>query len=273
MGKVYNKGIVSPKGFDMSGPEPADQREIVENKSDLYTLRHTYPGIEVKVRAESFAKYKLVAAPSDVATNWVLVNGAGGESSTFTGLIDSPDSYTGSAGKVPAVNAYEGGLEFIEVATEANNVLNEFTFENPIGLFINTPDNPVTSTNIILDSTKAVNGGVVQIYYKSTSLLTKDSFIVNEQDKVISFNSNQVADELCFIWIVYDKGNKVFHVNVQAGYTGATPPTGNQPPPTLTIDSATVIVINDAPPQLVIDSAEIINTAPSKLAITSVKKA
>jgi hypothetical protein len=50
MSKVYKNGIVSPKGFDMSAPEPVDQREILEFYTDLSTLNHAYPGIEVKIK-------------------------------------------------------------------------------------------------------------------------------------------------------------------------------------------------------------------------------
>lgn len=75
MGKVYKNGIVSPKGFDMSAPEPVDQREIVENKVDLLTLQNVYLGIEVKVRSEGYKEYKLVATPSDNYDNWILVQG------------------------------------------------------------------------------------------------------------------------------------------------------------------------------------------------------
>lgn len=73
MGKVYKNGIVSPKGFDMAAGEPVDQREIVESISDLTTIPHTYPGIEVKVVGEQYKEYKLIATPSALIENWIEV--------------------------------------------------------------------------------------------------------------------------------------------------------------------------------------------------------
>lgn len=45
-----------------------------------------------------------------------LVERAGSGVSTFLGLSDTPNSYAGQSGKVPAVNGTEDGLEFIAVA-------------------------------------------------------------------------------------------------------------------------------------------------------------
>jgi len=73
MGKVYNNGIVSPKGFDMAASEPVDQREIVESINDLVTLPQCYPGIEVKIVGEQYKEYKLVRLPSGDIDNWIEV--------------------------------------------------------------------------------------------------------------------------------------------------------------------------------------------------------
>jgi len=73
MGKVYKQGIVSPKGFDMTAAEPADQREIVEFYTDLISLPKCYPGIEIKIRELGYEKYKLLALPSSLLSNWAKV--------------------------------------------------------------------------------------------------------------------------------------------------------------------------------------------------------
>ncbi len=79
MAKKYNNGIVSPKGFDMAAPEPSDQRDIVEFYTDLAALNQTYPGIEVKVEEQNYAKYKLLALPSSTLANWELVESGEGQ--------------------------------------------------------------------------------------------------------------------------------------------------------------------------------------------------
>ena len=60
---------------------------------------------------------KVVALLFD-GTNWHLVGSAGG-TSTFTGLTDTPSSYTGYAGYSPVVNAAETGLEFEKRTSES----------------------------------------------------------------------------------------------------------------------------------------------------------
>lgn len=46
----------------------------------------------------------------------VTTSGGGAGSSTFLGLTDTPSSYSGQSGKVPAVNGAENGLEFVVVS-------------------------------------------------------------------------------------------------------------------------------------------------------------
>src|SRR3990170_6046011 len=60
---------------------------------------------------------------TDGATTWAEI-GTGAAATTFLGLTDTPASYAGQTGKVPAVNAGETALEFIaagggDVATDA----------------------------------------------------------------------------------------------------------------------------------------------------------
>lgn len=48
--------------------------------------------------------------------NFFVPSSGGGGSTTFTGLTDTPSTYTGQAGKVATVNATEDALEFTEVS-------------------------------------------------------------------------------------------------------------------------------------------------------------
>jgi hypothetical protein len=77
MSKKYTRGIVSPKGFDMSAAEPVDQREIVEYQSDLLSFTHAYLGMEVKVIELDYDEYKLIALPSTLLSNWVQISNSG----------------------------------------------------------------------------------------------------------------------------------------------------------------------------------------------------
>lgn len=86
MAKVYNKGIVSPKGFDMSTPEPVDQRTIVEYKADLYVLKNAYIGIMVQVLESIDAKilreFKYVGGDQTLEASWEEVTGGTSEGGT-----------------------------------------------------------------------------------------------------------------------------------------------------------------------------------------------
>ena len=70
MGKVYQQGIASPKGFDMVAAEPVDQRTIVEFKTDLYFLTKVYPGLKVQVLevidSEVLREFKYVGGDSSL---------------------------------------------------------------------------------------------------------------------------------------------------------------------------------------------------------------
>lgn len=79
MGKKYNQGIVSPKGFDMSAAEPVDQRSVVDFYTDLASLANCYPGLEVSVEEEGYDKYRLVNIPSSALSNWEKVEPGVGE--------------------------------------------------------------------------------------------------------------------------------------------------------------------------------------------------
>ena len=52
----------------------------------------------------------------------LTVGGGGGGATTFTGLTDTPNSYSGQAGKVVAVKGDETGLEFIDVVVTDEKV-------------------------------------------------------------------------------------------------------------------------------------------------------
>lgn len=53
----------------------------------------------------------------ELVSECALENKANGGSSTFLGLLDTPNSYAGSAGKVPVVSSLEDKLEFVDLGT------------------------------------------------------------------------------------------------------------------------------------------------------------
>ena len=157
-------------------------------------------------------------------------NTYGSQSSTIEALLDV---------------VYElNGTEL--VAGEAQNTTT-VSFNNIYGGFINSPASPITTSTITFDLTSAKNGGVVEAYYEG-NILTKDSFIGGT---IISFsNGGQVANELCFIWVVYDKGNNVFFVNIKADWTGATSVTNPPLVPSLSLSEYTFGAIPPLAPSL-----------------------
>ena len=49
MAKKYNGGIPTPTSISVNKAEPSNDREIVENLSDLLTLEYAYPLMKVVV--------------------------------------------------------------------------------------------------------------------------------------------------------------------------------------------------------------------------------
>jgi len=116
MGKVYKQGIVSPKGFDLVGPEPTDQREIVEVRGDLLTLTNCYPGIEVKIKNEAYKEFKLIQLPSSDANNWIEVG------------VVAP----GQVGAVTSVNGKAGTVVLVTDDISAASSFNKYTTASDI---------------------------------------------------------------------------------------------------------------------------------------------
>lgn len=82
MGKVYNQGIVSPKGFNMASPEPADQRTVVEFLTDITILPQVYPGLKVVVQevvnSIAYREYMYTGGDQTSLANWRESGTAGG---------------------------------------------------------------------------------------------------------------------------------------------------------------------------------------------------
>lgn len=74
MGKVYNQGIVSPKGFNMAAAEPADQRTVVQFLTDLFILPNAYPGLKVvvqeSVNSVQYREYMYISGDQTLLSNW-----------------------------------------------------------------------------------------------------------------------------------------------------------------------------------------------------------
>ena len=118
MGKIYQQGIISPKGFNLISSEPTDQREILATQADLTTLTFTYLGMEVKIVDEAFAKYKLLTLPSSVLGNWTLLQeGVAGPPGA-----DGADGATGATG-ADGDSAYDIYVTGGGILTEANWLL------------------------------------------------------------------------------------------------------------------------------------------------------
>ena len=133
---------------------------------------------------------------------------------------------------------------------QADNEATAITFKNIFGTWVGTPAAPIVSSTLPLDTTQAVNGAPVGVYYKGNVL---DATKITGGSVGI-FSGVNVLNELCLVWIVFDSVNNKFHVNIQTGFTEEAV---NTKPSTLTITGAEVIS-NSAPSTLTITAAETI---------------
>jgi len=140
-------------------------------------------------------------------------------------------------------------LTFNELISELNNTLSQFatqtgkdvtsdnlmgvtSFNKATGSYINDPNVPYTASVIPLDTTISVRGGISAIWYKG-GVLTKSSFT---NGIIVMFSGVNIANELCRVFIDYDKTNNSFSVNIQTGFTGDLPPIGGETPAIIKIE-------------------------------------
>jgi len=120
------------------------------------------------------------------------------------------------------------------------------SFSEINGVWVNSPVNPIITNTLTLDVTNAKSGSVASVYYKG-NVLDKTKILGGT---IVSFNGVNVLNELCFIWISYDKINSSFHVNIQTGFTGDMPAIGGETAPIITItdipttETAPIITVN-----------------------------
>ena len=99
------------------GPAPTDAwaghaNELALWVSSQWELIAPLPGFQCWVIDEAVLVYWS-------GTAWTIVTGAGGGATTFLGLTDTPDTYSGQAGKTLLVNPGETALEFGTTAGSA----------------------------------------------------------------------------------------------------------------------------------------------------------
>lgn len=113
----------------------------------------------------------------------------------------------------------------------SGNVVDVTDFSKAPGTYINSPNQPWTSGTIPLDTTGSVRGGIAAIWYKGP-VLTKASFTGGV---VTMFSGVNALDQLCRVFIDYDKDSDCFGINIQTGFTGDLP--AEKAPAQMTINS------------------------------------
>jgi hypothetical protein len=125
---------------------------------------------------------------------------------------------------------------FSDLITQINNTLQNFSaavgldvtsandsgatdFTKAMGTFINSPSTPWTSGTIPLNTTGAVRGGMCAVWYEGP-VLSSSSFTGGS---VVLITGENTLNELCLVFIMYDRTNAAFTVNIQGGATGTTP--------------------------------------------------
>lgn len=157
MGKVYNQGIVSPKGFNMAAPEPVDQRTVVEYLTDMFILPQVYPGLKVVVQEAvngvQYREYMYTDGDQTLISNW-RESGSGG-----------------------AVDPGETPLKFTsfvfrrQVGQPATPVGGTYANPVPVGWF----DGPPVGTDPLWSSSAIFTNGDPNEPVWSTPILTEDT--------------------------------------------------------------------------------------------------
>ena len=119
-------------------------------------------------------------------------------------------------------------------------------FKKPNGDFIGSDIAPLTGA-IPIDLTAAINGGFCGIYYSGPVINSLSYF--TGATKVFLSGVN-VLDELCIIWLVYNKTNDLIIATIQTGtFLGAAAVVETSPVITLTdpsiVETSPVITLTD----------------------------
>lgn len=147
----------------------------------------------------------------------------------------------------------------------SSNVIDVTDFTKATGAYVNSPTDPWRVGTIPLIETNSVRGGISGIWYKGPKL-TKDSFTGGT---VVMFSGSNVVDNLCRVFIDYDKTSKAYSVNIQLGFTGDVPVIDGPVQMTLLSvypDSGDVI----PPAKMTLTSIEGDLVAPAQMTITQV---
>lgn len=84
-------------------------------------------------------------------------------------------------------------------------------FNHPTDYLIGTAASPVTTQNIAIDKTNAINGGSSLIYYSGNVLSASN---IGPGETVDFFSGKNILDELCIIGIVYNLASDSFIVTI-----------------------------------------------------------
>lgn len=112
--------------------------------------------------------------------------------------------------------AWEKTKNNIDNLFDAKSITGDAKFDSPVGNFGESPTTPRTVASIPLNKTNALSAGTCGIYFKG-AVLNKNNF---SGGSIVLFSGVNTINELCLIWIIYDKPNNCFHVNIQTGFTG-----------------------------------------------------
>lgn len=182
--------ITGGGSFNLTLPAIADSNEgricrVKMNGSGTVTMQttggDTIDGAATKVMSTQYEAFEFV---SDGTSDWQIfgASGSGGGSSTFTGLSDTPASYSGDALKVVRVNAGETALEFATAAA---------------GSFVGLSDTPANFTSAALKLLR-VNAGETAVEYQDPTLLILDDTPASysgHAGKVVKVNSGETGVE------------------------------------------------------------------------------
>ena len=127
--------------------------------------------------------------------------------SNFQDLVDSVNS------------TLQGFAAHVGLDVTSSNDSDNTDFTKAMGTFINSPSAPWTSSTINLDASMAVRGGMCAIWYKGAAL-SSSSFTGGT---IVLYSGQNTADELCLVFIMHDRTNNAFTVNIQTGFTGSIP--------------------------------------------------
>ena len=185
--------------------------------SNPHSITTTLIGAEAALGNPTADNYVL-SSLTDGTRSWIPMTGGGG-SSTFTGLIDVPDSYSGFGGYYVKINATETGVTFEQgsgITVEFRDIDGEPRQNVALATELQTHDDAIANNaSDIADNLTAINTNATDIATNVQNIATNATNIQTNTSKIAELEAKFNS-----AFQLIESGGSVVEIVAQAYFSG-----------------------------------------------------